>query len=273
MTAQVYDDRCCTLGEGPLWHPARQELFWFDILEKRLHSAAQTWTFDRYVSAAGWIDETQLLIASSTDLFVFDLTTGAQTHLVELEADKPNTRSNDGRADPWGGFWIGTMGLNAEPEAGAIYRFFGGKITKLYDKVSIPNAISFAPDGSCAYFADTATQRVMRQPLDAQGWPQGKPQLHVDLTQEDLNPDGAVTDADGVLWIACWGASKVIGYDPSGACVGELRFPASQMTCPALAPGTLYATSAAEGIEEPQGGKTFALNTDIPFKPEAQIAL
>ena len=118
MTATVYDDRPCELGEGPLWHPLRRELFWFDILGKRMLArkgdATREWRFDRHASAAGWVDETTLLIATETDLSRFDIATGRLEPIAPLEADMPATRSNDGRADPFGGFWIGTMGKRAE---------------------------------------------------------------------------------------------------------------------------------------------------------------
>ncbi|HSF92689.1 MAG TPA: SMP-30/gluconolactonase/LRE family protein, partial [Paracoccaceae bacterium] len=137
MTAQVFDPRLCTLGEGPLWHPERNQLFWFDILGKRLLSRDETgpltWQFDEHVSAAGWVDRDTLLIASETALFRFTLSSGVREDIVALEADNPQTRSNDGRADPWGGFWIGTMGNSAQPDAGAIYRFYKGGVTKLFD--------------------------------------------------------------------------------------------------------------------------------------------
>ena len=80
--ATVYDCRPCELGEGPLWHPIREQLFWFDIIGKRLLTrngdAAQHWQFAEHVSAAGWIDRDRMLIASDSALFRFDLTTGAR---------------------------------------------------------------------------------------------------------------------------------------------------------------------------------------------------
>jgi len=71
----IYDDRPCELGEGPLWHPERQQLFWFDIINKRMMArqgqTRQSWDFDEYVSAAGWVDRDTLLIASETGLWRF----------------------------------------------------------------------------------------------------------------------------------------------------------------------------------------------------------
>lgn len=182
----IYDNRRCSLGEGALWHPERQQLFWFDIIGKRLLSVQDgqqlEWQFDNNVSAAGWIDRDNLLIASDNAFLTLNLETGAVTHLLDLEADNATTRSNDGRADPWGGFWIGTMGRKAEPGAGTIYRLFQGEVRPLFRGITITNTICFAPDGSQAYFSDTARQQIMVQPLDEDGWPQGDARVFLDLS-------------------------------------------------------------------------------------------
>lgn len=283
----VFDDRACMLGEGPLWHPERQQLFWFDILGKRLltqqSGEAKEWQFDEHVSAAGWVDHDTLLMASETSLSRFDITTGTREVVVSLEADDKVTRSNDGRADPWGGFWIGTMGKNAEPNAGAIYRYYRGELHCLYSGISITNAICFAPDRACAYYTDTATGQVMRQKLNADdGNPLGDPSVFVDFRNEGLNPDGAVVDADGTVWIAQWGASRVAGYDPKGACVGVVPFPAEQTSCPAFGGpdlSTMYCTSACVGLSgrvkaaEPRNGMTFAVPTEFRGQPEHRVIL
>ena len=199
--ATIYDPRFCELGEGPLWHPERNTLFWFDIITKRLMSreggVEQVWEFDEHVSAAGWVDTSTLLMASETGLYRFDLTDGARSLVAPLEADNPVTRSNDGRADPYGGFWIGTMGKRAEPGAGVIYRFYRGEVRRLYGDITIANSICFAPGGQTAYFTDTVTQKIMQVALDKDGWPKGAPFVFVDLTDAGLYPDGSVVDAEG----------------------------------------------------------------------------
>lgn len=276
MQAEVFDTVRCALGEGPLWHPKRQELFWFDILGRRLLSKAKVWGFDRHVSAAGWVDHDTLLIASETDLFALDLTTDEQSHVINLEHDNPVTRSNDGRADPWGGFWIGTMGKEAEPGAGAIYRFYQGKLEPLFDGITISNAICFAPDKSHACFTDTVTQKVMRQLLDEQGWPQGNPEVYLDLRHDRLNPDGAVIDAKGNLWLAQWGASRVACYDPNGALIETVETAARQASCPAFGGAdlsTLYITSAAVDLDGSADGLTYHCATAHQGQAEHQVII
>jgi sugar lactone lactonase YvrE len=273
VSARVFDARPCGLGEGPLWHPRRQELFWFDITGCRMYAngtgrgRGRDWRFDEMHSAAGWISHDALLLASETGLWHFDLETQARHRLCDLEADNPRTRSNDGRADPWGGFWIGTMGKSAQPRAGAIYRYWHGEIRLLFDRLTIPNAICFAPDGRFAHFCDTVTGQVMKVALDAEGWPAGEPGLFLDLRAAGLNPDGAVVDAAGTLWLAQWGAGRVAAYDGGGGFLRAIGFAAPHTSCPAFGGPTLetlYCTSALEGMSAqdraafPRAGMTFA---------------
>jgi len=276
----VWDDRVCRLGEGPLWHPERGELFWFDILAGRLMTRGETWDFGRTVSAAGWVDRDTLLVASDRALLRLDIATGEREEVVPLEADDPVTRSNDGRADPWGGFWIGTMGKAAEPGAGALYRYYRGELRRLIAPLTIPNAICFAPDGGHAYVADTPTGRIMRQPLSGRdGWPAGEPELFLDLSGEGLRPDGAVVDAAGNLWNAQWGAGRVAAYGADGRLVETVAFGATQTSCPAFGGAdltTLYCTSAADGLDPGPGdddGKTFAADGHGPGQAEHRVIL
>ena len=272
----IYDENQCQLGEGPLWHPLRKQLFWFDILGQRLHTRGHHWQFDTYVSAAGWIDNDTLLVASAQALNKFTISTGAHETVCELEADNIVTRSNDGRADPFGGFWIGTMGINAEDGAGAIYRYYKGELRQLYAPITISNAICFSPDGKTAYFTDTPTQQIMRVALDSEGWPVSDPVLHIDLQGTPFRPDGAVIDANGNLWNAQWGVGRVAGYDLKGQFFESFSFAGCQSSCPAFGGEdltTLFCTSAAVGLDGPEQGKTFAVETNIPGQKEHRVIL
>ena len=283
----LYDETPCHLGEGPLWHPERGQLFWFDIIGRKLLTregeSTRIWAFDRIVSAAGWVDRDRLLIASETDLFVFDLRTGTSESLCPLEAENPGTRSNDGRADPWGGFWIGTMGKTASPGAGAFYRFWKGELRRLHAGITIPNSLCFSPDRRFAYFTDTGTRIIRRQPLDAAtGWPAGEAEDWLDLNAEGLNPDGSVIDAEGNLWNAQWGASRVACYAPDGTFLKAVSFPARHTSCPAFGGPdltTLYCTTARENLAaeviaaEPQNGQTFAEADAGRGLPEYRVIL
>lgn len=275
------------LGEGPLWHPLRSELFWFDIIGKKLFRRkgddAQLWDFEEYVSAAGWIDEDHLLIASQSALLKFQISSG-KTELVSLlEHGNPITRSNDGRADPWGGFWIGTMGIGGEQDAGSIYRYYRGELRKLFAPITISNAICFSPDREWGYFGDTAQAKIWRQSLGGKhGWPVGEPELFIDFSVAGLNPDGAICDAHGNLWNAQWGAGRVAKYSSEGQFLEAINLPTQHITCPAFGGenlSNLFMTSAREGLSPRQletqkdAGKTFMARTQTTGQEEHRIVL
>jgi len=282
----IFDHRRCELGEGPLWHPIREQLFWFDILGQKLltqsPSGPQEWQFDELVSAAGWIDRDTLLIASETALIRFDLETGAQSDVCDVESDNLKNRSNDGRADPQGGFWIGTMSKTKAPAAGAIYRFHQGQLRCIVKDLTIPNSICFSPDGSVAFFSDTVTGKVMRVRLDRDGWPAHRPEIFLDLTAQGLHPDGAVMDTLGVMWLAQWGAGRVAAYAPDGQFIRAVLIDAPHTSCPAFGgpdQTTLFCTSALEGMNaaertnHPNAGKTFAMPDIAKGQYEHQVTL
>lgn len=279
----IHDDTICLLGEGPLWHPERKQLFWFDILGRTLHTKGQHWRFADFVSAAGWVDKDRLLVASGTALSLFELTTGTGEIITPLEADNPLTRSNDGRADPYGGFWIGTMGIDAQPGAGSIWRYYKGELRRIVPDITVTNAICFSPDGTTAYYADSAARQILRQRLDPKdGWPVGEATVHIDLRPENLIPDGAVVDAAGNLWNAQWQSARVATYDPDGRFLSATDFPASKTTCPAFGGpdlSTLFCTSATVDLSReqiaahPDSGRTFSVPTTHVGQAEHRVIL
>lgn len=280
----IFDTHRCTLGEGPLWHPERQALIWFDILGKQMFlrdgDTLKNWNFDFHVSAAGWLDGDHVLVAGETSLFKFDLRDGTQQTVVPLEADNPVTRSNDGRADPWGGFWIGTMGKKLEPEAGAIYRYYQGELRQIQPDWTIPNAICFGPNARYAYYTDTPKGIIWRHALEPeQGWPMGDPEIYLDLSDDTkYRPDGAVIDNDGNFWCAHYGHGVVTCHDMDGAELHRISAPALQPTCPAFGGtdlGTLFVTSAGDGTEaaEPAQGRVLAIDVAAHGQREHQVRL
>jgi sugar lactone lactonase YvrE len=266
----------------------RGQLFWFDIPAGKLFACNVSggdlcsWSFGEPASAAGWVDEKTLVIATASGLQRFDIASGARDLLVEMEPDNPVTRANDGRIGPDGSFWIGTMGRNLEPHAGAYYRFKHGKLSRIIESMSIPNATCFAPDGRTAYIADTTEQVIWRWPLDASGNPLGERIVHIDLRPDNVYPDGAVCDVEGYLWNAQYGSSRIVRYAPDGSTDTVIALPVSRPTCPAFGGKdlrTLYVTSACENLSpaaratEPDAGKIIVLEVDVAGIPETRLKL
>ncbi|WP_117190823.1 SMP-30/gluconolactonase/LRE family protein [Rhizobium terrae] len=282
----VLSSSLCELGEGPTFESATETLWWFDILGKKLHelhlptNRETVHALPVMGSVLAAIDADRQLLASDKGLFI-RRATGELSLYRELEPEKPGNRSNDGRVHPSGSLWIGTMGRKAEEGAGAIYHVHQGTVTKLFDKVSIPNSICFSPDGTIGYYVDTRVNRMMRLPLDPQtGLPAGEAQVFIDESGKPGGIDGSICARDGTIWNARWNQGAVDHYATDGIHLSRHLLPARRTTCPAfIGSGRLAVTSSWEGLDEtaraadPQAGGLFEIAVQIECDPEPAYRL
>ncbi|WP_065753203.1 SMP-30/gluconolactonase/LRE family protein [Bradyrhizobium paxllaeri] len=278
----------CYLGEGPTYDATTDTAWWFDILGRRLFEVrlgtGQITIHSLAVmgSALGRIDAHRQLLVADDGLYIREPANGAMTLYRPLEADNAATRSNDARVHPSGTFWIGTMGRHAERGLGAIYALHRGELSRLYDNITIPNAICFSPDGTIGYFADTGKNVLFRVDLDAAtGLPRGEPAALV-TRRNGGGIDGAVVDADGLIWNARWGGGCIDVYSPEGVHLRTIRVPARQSSCPAFIGqdfSRLLVTSAWQGMADdakradPDHGRTFVLDVAVRGRPEPDVKL
>jgi len=282
LTSILCDERC-HLGEGPTYDATTDTAWWFDILEKRLFEArlgngqVRIHRLGRMASALARIDAERQLIVAEDGLYLRFVIDGSMVLYRPLEADNAVTRSNDARVHPSGTFWIGTMGRKAEPGVGAIYA-----LSRLFPAVTIPNAICFSPDGALGYFADTAEHVLYRVALDpSTGLPRGAPEVL--LQHHGVGGlDGAVVDADGLIWNARWGGGCIDVYSPQGEHLRCLHVPARQASCPAFVGpdlSRLLVTSAWQDMDEaacaadPEHGRTFLLEVAARGRAEPNVKL
>lgn len=278
--ATVFDATPCTLGEGPFWAEGR--LYWFDILENRLHASdgdkTLDWQLKESHSAGGILESGLLLIFSESGLWRFDPVSGRRILIISVEANIASNRCNDARADRQGGFWCSTMSKDKRAAEGALYRFFRGELRRLRTGLTIPNGLCFTPDGRRGYFADSAEGCLYTWALDADGWPEDEPEPF--FRPEAGTLDGAVIDRDHAIWVALHGAGRVVRLLPDGTLDAEIEVPVSRVTCPAFGGDlcTLYLTTSREDMDpaelkaEPQSGFTFAARVEVPGLPEPRIA-
>ena len=277
------------LGEGPVFDTVTGSLFWCDIIGQTVFAGdtqtglLKTFGFGEPVSAVFLTNTDQLLVAGASGVYQLDPKTGTRELILPIEKDNPVTRANDSRVAPGNAIWFGTMGRKLETGAGAVYHIKDRSCTTLFSPLSIPNATCFSPDGRTAYYCDTPQRTIMKVEIDpATGQPVAPPSLFADLSTDELNPDGAVTDAEGNLWNAQWGAGRVACYDPDGHFVKAVSLPATQVTFPCFGGPelkTLYVTSASEGLkpkqheEQPLAGAVFALQLEVAGLPERRLSV
>lgn len=227
------------LAEGPCWWSERNILLWVDIEASRIglfDPATGNNDFFHLPAHVGAVVPTSvgdLLLATAAGLMRMDPSTGVVTLLLDPEVDRPGNRFNDGKCDPWGRFWAGTMAYDFEPLAGSLWRLDGdGRITRQRRQLTISNGLAWSQDRGTLYFIDSPTLKVMAFPLTSSGEIAAEPSICVQIPEDwDAVPDGMCIDAEGRLWIALFGGGAVTRWDPiSGQLLDRLAVPCRQVT-------------------------------------------
>jgi L-arabinonolactonase len=269
----------CVLAEGPVWDDAHACLWFTDIQKAELlcwhHDARRLERIalpERLGSLALTDDPQRLLLALANGFALFTPASGHIEWLHRLDLETRGLRLNDGRVDRQGRFWTGAMvedAARAPAQCGALYRLDPpgtAAPVALRDGIMISNSICFSPDGEQAYFADSTQGRILRYPANG---PLGEA-ADFARTEPGSAPDGSDVDAQGRLWNAEWGGSRVTAYNPDGTVAGRLALPVSQVTCVAFGGAgldLLFVTSASEGLAagaEPHAGDVLVY--EGPFK-------
>jgi sugar lactone lactonase YvrE len=197
----------------------------------------------------------KVIVALKNGIYSLDPKTGTKKLIVNPEADLPDNRFNDGKCDPAGRFWVGTMSISGKKEAGSLYRLDSDStIHKMIEYVSISNGIVWSPDATKMYYIDTPTQKVMAYDYNNETGEISNPKVAVEVADEMGSPDGMTIDADGNIWVALWGGSAVGCWNPeTGKLIRKIKVPAKNVTSCAFGDddlGTLYITSARRATNE-----------------------
>lgn len=258
------------LGEGPLWSPRDNAVYWVDILGQKLRRLSLTdgsvtnWGMPEPI---GWVIERRSapgFIAGFASGFA-ELTLDPVTIIPigDPEPDLPGNRMNDAKADPIGRIWAGTMAADCEGMAGSFYRLDPDRRwTRVDGPYGIANGPAISSDGRTIYHTDTKLSSIYRFDVLDDGM-LGPRNVHIRFEQDWGTPDGMTLDADGGLWVAHWGGSRVSRFTPDGELDRSIALPASQITSCTFAGENLdrmFVTSAADGVDEPHGGALFEVD-------------
>jgi sugar lactone lactonase YvrE len=279
------------LGESPLWHPREQVLYWCDLPGHRLNrfdpqrGELSHWRFETDVASIAPMLDGGMLLAMRDGLWRLDTASGERKRLAEPPYDPKQERFNDGKCDPQGRFWVGTIYEPRDAAKATLHCWTDGKLVQRAGGVTVANGLAWSPNGRTMYWSDTKAhtiyafdfepasgelsgQRVFaRFPLKQDGQP---------LETYGGRPDGAAVDAEGCYWVAMFEGQRLLRLSPAGEIVREVVLPVRCATMPCFGGPdlkTLYITTSrekrpvAELALQPWAGGVLALDVDVPGLP------
>jgi len=279
------------LGESPTWWPEQGALYWSDIPGMKLHrwlpASAQhdEWAFETEVGSFAPLANGMLLLALRSGIVRFDPASGRREPLAEAPYDTVSERFNDGKADPQGRFWVGTICTPREPAIAALYRWAGGSLERMVGAISVSNGLAWSPDGRTMYWSDTHSHCIFAFDFDPAAGSLSRQRVFArfpdkiagqDLAGYGGRPDGAAVDAEGCYWVAMFEGQRVLRFAPDGSLLREIPLPTRCPTMPCFGGAdlrTLFITTAREGRPEaelaaqPLAGCVLTMRVDVPGLP------
>ncbi|MCY4010128.1 MAG: SMP-30/gluconolactonase/LRE family protein [Anaerolineaceae bacterium] len=279
------------LGECPLWHPEERALYWADVHGKLLQrydwasGAITRYKMPEFLGSFAFCagPAQQLILALEQGLMRYDLPSQHGEWLFRPHPNARHLRFNEGKCDPRGRFWAGTMADRHPRQAeGKLYSLTADGVASVaFGEIYCPNCLVWSADGRSMFFADTPRQQILRFPFDLDSGALGEAALFVDTHSHPGQPDGGALDADGCLWNAEWGGGRLVRYTPSGKIDRVVALPTSQTTSCAFAGDdldVLVITTAKrllseEALKEQAGlaGNVFAVDVGKTGFPEPQF--
>ena len=250
-------------GEGSIWHCGRQTLFWVDIEGKTLYEfnpktkQCASWLFDRMVSTVVPETDSTVVISLQNEIVRVNLQNGETTSICPIPDFEGRVRCNDGKCDPAGRLWVGTMGFGAPQGAGTLYCVTpDGTVTSKLEQVTISNGIVWSSNKKQMYYNDTPTGKIARYSYDADNGEILFDGIAVTLPEKTGAPDGMTIDENDNLWVAQWGGFGVYCYNPyTGELLAKVDVPAPNVASCAFGGeklDTLYITTARAGLTDEQ---------------------
>ncbi|MGP4038641.1 SMP-30/gluconolactonase/LRE family protein [Gracilibacillus sp. D59] len=284
MKAEVAYEIKALLGEGPCWDERNQILYWTDISGKVIHrfdpetNQNDTFQIGQFVGAVIVAEDGRLVLAAENGFFFYDTVTEQLTSIHDPEVDKPDNRFNDGKVDPAGRFWAGTMQKNDNDPEGALYCLDDKlEVKKKLSGLRTSNGMAWDMKFNRMYFIDTPTRNIYIFDYDLETGTISNQRVAFQFPEAYGFPDGMTIDTDGMLWIAGWGGGKVSRWNPeTGEVLSTVEVPALNVTsCTFGGKGfdTLYITTARVGMTDeeleklPLSGSLFLVKTNTTGLP------
>lgn len=273
---EVIGDYKCLLGEGPVWDADRNTICWIDILSGKIHEysfldLSHKIHHVRQTIGSLAICESGDFVAALKDGFAFiERKNGEVKMIVNPEQHLANNRFNDGKCDPAGRFWAGTMSLTEDKGAGSLYVLENNHTySKKMEGVTISNGMAWSSDQKQLFYIDTPSMKVSAFDYDVINGSISNRRTVIQIEESDGYPDGMTIDSEGMLWIAHWNGWQVSRWNPAnGEKLLSIKLPVAKVTSCTFGGDNLtdlFITTAQVGLaqnellDQPLAGSLFVI--------------
>ncbi len=266
------------LGEGAFWNYQTQEFYWVDIIGKTVNvynpKNKSNRAFPLPYRPGTVVPQTDstAVVALDNGIYILNLYNRLLLKLSNVEEDIPTNRFNDGKCDPNGNLWVGSMRLDESIPAAGLYKVApDGTTTKMLENITISNGIVWTKDGETMYYIDTPTGTIRAYDFDKETSTISNERIVVEVSADDGFPDGMAIDENDMLWVGLWNGNAVARYNPkNGKLLNKIEVPAHNVTACAFGGedlDILYITTAKTDMTEEENAKYPLAGSIFSVKP------
>ncbi|MFT4728001.1 MAG: L-arabinonolactonase [Granulosicoccus sp.] len=223
LRIEVFVNHAAQLGEGPLWDPRSNRLYWVDTYGKALHSVdsnggdMRTWSMPEPIGACALREKGGAIVALRSGFFELDFDSGEVKLLCETHPGELRPRFNDGKTDRQGRFIAGTMDFEEEAPVASLFRLDPDlSVKKIDDQIICSNGPCFSPDGRTMYFADSFKKTIFAYEYDIETGNVKSRRVFACFNDFQGYPDGMTVDSEGGVWVVEVYAGRLLRYDSLG---------------------------------------------------------
>lgn len=291
MKAECVVDIRAGVGETPVWDERDGQLWWVDCTVPAIYryspktgrnEQAKIEIDSPHVGSFVLVEDGGMLVLSGTGLWRHK-PDGSRSLLAKVDTDRPENIPNDGKCDPQGRFWFGTMHASSAKESGRLYRYDTARgLVEMDEGFSCSNGLGWSPDGRIMYFVDMMPGNILAYDFNGRDGTISNRRIFAHVDKSEGIPDGLAVDSEGGVWVAHWDGWCMSRYAPDGKRIAKIDLPVERPTCPTFGGDDMrdvYLTSGAMELtgdrlaKGPLAGSLFRLRSDVAgpkavrFKP------